>query len=76
MYARVSSITNSADEAIEIFASTRVHLPHVDRAIKLKHEWDTRDKEYWFRAWRDAVAAMPFRTYNNWTIQWVQKSEG
>jgi hypothetical protein len=58
---------NALEEAIQAFKGLNKNAsPRM--AIPLKHEWDTRDKDYWFAKWRDAVAQMPTKTKHH--IRW------
>jgi hypothetical protein len=69
----------SAEEAIEIFSlqyGKSGYHPHVDDATLLKHVWDTRDKEYWYKKWRDAIAAMPVRRRVEKYREWVSCEKG
>lgn len=68
----------SATEALDTFGNsdalrgvTLMDIANRPVAIPLKHEWDTRDKEYWHEKWNDALVRMPSKTRRSFTTMWV-----
>ena len=42
----------------------------------LTHEWETRDREYWHRAWRAAIAMMPCKIMHHTLERWEIQEKG
>lgn len=75
----VHTLGNSPEEAIKIFGFRWWNDPasfHVDRAIRLKHEWDTQDKVYWRTKWNTSLDVMPHKIKRSKTIDWIVCPKG
>ena len=76
-FAFVRTLSNNPDEAIEIFAyRSKTVRHHIDKAIRLRNEWDTCDKEYWRDKWSTAFVRMPTKIKNDIYIDWVIVPKG
>jgi hypothetical protein len=66
---------SSDDDALETFTRYQKNATAI-KAVPLKHEWDTRDKGYWFEKWRDAMANMPFKIMQHKHREWLILPKG